>query len=212
MLKQFTESGGQSVKLLIPLNSCTPNCGFGALLPTSKSTPRNSGRAEELRTSERRLDKMEFASLSSSFPLVSVDDDDTPPARTTVRLRDEDTDDVNDDGGGLRVIGTTCMHNASMIVVVVVVMCFVCHVKSSMFLNLRLSQSFSMFLLSDDDALSAPAFLRVPLPHPLSILSLVFFFFYDEKNSSDDFLQFFSNKLLKTVAHLTSFACSEHFL
>ena len=121
MLKQFTESGGQSVKLLIPLNSCTPNCGFGALLPTSKSTPRNSGRAEELRTSERRLDKMEFASLSSSFPLVSVDDDDTPPARTTVRLRDEDEDDVNDDDeGGLRVIGTTCAHNiASMIVVVV---------------------------------------------------------------------------------------------
>ena len=119
MLKQFTESGGQSVKLLIPLNSCTPNCGFGALLPTSKSTPRNSGRAEELRTSERRLDKMEFASLSSSFPLVSVDDDDTPPARTTVRLRDEDEDDVNDEGG-LRVIGTTCAHNiASMIVVVV---------------------------------------------------------------------------------------------
>ena len=52
-----------------------------------------------MRTSERRLDKMEFASLSSSFPLVSVDDDDTPPARTTVRLRDEDEDDVNDDGG-----------------------------------------------------------------------------------------------------------------
>ena len=117
MLKQFTESGGQSVKLLIPLNSCTPNCGFGALLPTSKSTPRNSGRAEELRTSERRLDKT-FA--LSSFPLVSVDDDDTPPARTTVRLRDEDEDDVSDDDGGLRVIGTTCAHNiASMIVVIV---------------------------------------------------------------------------------------------
>ena len=116
MLKQFTESGGQSVKLLIPLNSCTPNVGFGALLPTSKSTPRNSGNAEELRTSERRLDKT-FA--LSSFPLVSVDDDDTPPARTTVRLRDEDEDDVSDDDGGLRVIGTTCAHNkASMIVVV----------------------------------------------------------------------------------------------
>ena len=118
MLKQFTESGGQSVKLLIPLNSCTPNCGFGALLPTSKSTPRNSGRAEELRTSERRLDKMEFASLSPSFPLVSVDDDDIILILCVVRQHDNRDED--EDGGDLRVIGTTCAHNiASMIVVVV---------------------------------------------------------------------------------------------
>ena len=120
VLKQFTESGGQSVKLLIPLNSCTPNCGFGALLPTSKSTPRNSGRAEELRTSERRLDKIEFASLSSSFPLVSVDDDDIIRILCVVRQHDIRDEDEDDDEGGLRVIGTTCAHNiASMIVVVV---------------------------------------------------------------------------------------------
>lgn len=179
MLKQFTESGGQSVKLLIPLNSCTPNCGFGALLPTSKSTPRNSGRAEELRTSERRLDKMEFASLSSSFPLVSVDDDDIILILCVVRQDDNRDEDEYDDGGGLRVIGTTCAHNiASMIVAVLNCVVFCLKLKSSMFLNLRcLSQSFSMFLLSDDDALSAPAFLRVLCVLVLSQSSFPSFFF-----------------------------------
>ena len=39
--KQFTEPGGHKVKLLIPLNSCTPSLGAGALLPTSKMTPRD---------------------------------------------------------------------------------------------------------------------------------------------------------------------------
>ena len=126
MLKQFTESGGQSVKLLIPLNSCTPNCGFGALLPTSKSTPRNSGRAEELRTSERRLDKT-FA--LSSFPLVSVDDDDIIRILCVVRQHDNRDEDEDDDEGGLRVIGTTCAHNIASVIVVVVKLCCVLSVS-----------------------------------------------------------------------------------
>lgn len=72
----------------------------------------------ELRTSERRLDKMECASLSSSFPLVSVDDDDIILILCVVRQHDNRDED--EDEGGFRVIGTTCAHNiASMIVVVV---------------------------------------------------------------------------------------------
>lgn len=73
-----------------------------------------------MRTSERRLDKMEFASLSSSFPLVSVDDDDIIRILCVVRQHDNRDEDEDDDEGGFRVIGTTCAHNiASMIVVVV---------------------------------------------------------------------------------------------
>jgi len=71
--KQFTEPGGHKVKLLIPLNSCTPSLGAGALLPTSKMTPRTTGNAYECRTNSRRRDKTFWGRL---FWFSSFFDDD----------------------------------------------------------------------------------------------------------------------------------------
>ena len=70
--KQFTEPGGHKVKLLIPLNSCTPSLGAGALLPTSKMTPRTTGNAVEFRTNDRRRDNAFWGRL---FWFSSFDDD-----------------------------------------------------------------------------------------------------------------------------------------
>ena len=71
--KQFTEPGGHKVKLLIPLNSCTPSLGAGALLPTSKMTPRTTGNAVECRKNDRRRDKTFWGRL---FWFSSFFDDD----------------------------------------------------------------------------------------------------------------------------------------
>ena len=71
--KQFTEPGGHKVKLLIPLNSCTPSLGAGALLPTSKMTPRTTGNAVECRINDRRRDKTFWGRL---FWFSSFFDDD----------------------------------------------------------------------------------------------------------------------------------------
>ena len=73
--KQFTEPGGHKVKLLIPLNSCTPSLGAGALLPTSKMTPRTTGNAYECRTNSRRRDKTFWGRLFSRFSSFDFDDD-----------------------------------------------------------------------------------------------------------------------------------------
>ena len=82
--KQFTEPGGHKVKLLIPLNSCTPSLGAGALLPTSKMTPRTTGNAYECRTNSRRRDKTFWGRLFSRFSSFDFDDDD---ARMTEHAR-----------------------------------------------------------------------------------------------------------------------------
>jgi len=72
---------------------------------------------------------MEFASLSSSFPLVSVDDDDIIRILCVVRQHDNRDEDDDDDEGGLRVIGTTCAHNIASVIVFVVKLCCVLSVS-----------------------------------------------------------------------------------
>ena len=83
-----------------------------------------------MRTSERRLDKMEFASLSSSFPLVSVADDDIIRILCVVRQHDNRDEDEDDNEGGFRVIGTTCAHNIASVIDVVVKLCCVLSVTA----------------------------------------------------------------------------------
>ena len=70
---------------------------------------------------------MEIASLSSSFPLVSVDDDDI--IRILCVVRQHDNRDEDEDEGGFRVIGTTCAHNIASMIVVVVKLCCVLSVS-----------------------------------------------------------------------------------
>jgi hypothetical protein len=117
--------------------------------------------------------------LSSSFPLVSVADDDIIRILCVVRQHDNRDEDEDDDEGGFRVIGTTCAHNIASVIVVVVKLCCVLSVsRKKSILKSALSLSiFSMFLLSDDDALSAPSFLRVLCVLILSQSSFPSFFF-----------------------------------